>query len=84
MTPPTLANAASERVPATDDELVVLHQMAEVYRTMAHAAVHELARLRRERDSARAVARAAREDARQARAELTRYTAQQVSPGRAA
>lgn len=75
--PPSLANAPSVCVPTTDAELVVLHQMAEVYRTLAHVAVHELATLRRERDAARAATLALRE-------ELRRYTAQQVSPGRAA
>jgi hypothetical protein len=79
---PPLADAVSARDSATDAEMVALHQMAEAYRSLALAAVHELAAVTRERDSARAVARAAREDARQARAELGRYTSAQI--GRAA
>jgi len=57
--------------------MVALHQMAEAYRSLALAAVHELARLRRERDTARAATLALRE-------ELRRYTARQAAPGRAA
>jgi hypothetical protein len=75
MMPPSLANAASGRVPATTDELVVLHQMAEVYRTLAHAAIRELAKVTRERDRAQAAAREPRRD-------LARYTSAQI--GRAA
>ena len=73
----TRNSTASVRVPATDDELVVLHQMAEVYRTLAHAAIHELAKVTRERDTARAATLALRE-------EMRRYTARQAAPGRAA
>jgi hypothetical protein len=70
---------------ATEDELVVLAQQAEVYRTLALVSVHELARLRRERDTSRAANVSLREENRNLRAELARYTASQVGrSGRAA
>ena len=62
---------------AAADDLVVLVQMADAYRRLALEAVHRLARVTKERDAARAATLALRE-------ELRRYTAQRVSPRRAA
>ena len=70
---------------ATEGELVVLTQQAEAYRALALAGVHELAKVTRERDTARAACAGMREELRTQRAEIARYTASQVGrTGRAA
>lgn len=81
----TMLTSGSAAAVASETELVVLTQQAESYRSLALAGVHELAKVTRERNTARATCVSLREELRNLRAELARYSASQVGrSGRAA